>query len=77
MMTKLEAIETKNVKEEIFFFLLLFYHFHIYLHVYTLFVPPLPQISTPPTPWKKEVLNSNLVILSRWTHLLKQTCPLV
>jgi hypothetical protein len=30
-----------------YIFLLLFYCFYIYLHVYTLFVPPLPQ---PPSP---------------------------
>jgi hypothetical protein len=31
----------------LFFFLLLFYHFNIYLHVYTLFVPPLPSFLPP------------------------------
>jgi hypothetical protein len=45
-----------SLSSELFFS---FYHFYIYLHVYTLFVPPPPRLQAEP------VLPSSLIFLKR------------
>jgi hypothetical protein len=56
-----------EIAPPLMFFFLLFYHFYIYLHVYTLFVPhPFSLTLTPTGPTSRQNLFCSLVLWFCW-----------